>query len=676
MSSRMHPTRHRAARVLVWLAATLATMAAARAATLAPAVLARIHAATFEVVAAKPTRDPLTYARPLPMDLLPYAQRTDKYHSIGTAFAIGPNRFLTAAHVLLTSRDSLWGPLSLRDAAGHVYAIDRVEKFALRRDFAVVSLVAPPGGAATLPVDPRPAINGAVYAVGNALGAGVVARAGLLTSQTPEPQSGAWNWLRFSAAVSPGNSGGPLLDGDGQVIGLVLGQSPEANLNFALPISEVVNAPAHLARLHRRMPFGFALTDATTTATLKAQFGLPLSLADFDATLQRLDHAWEDQQLKALFAQYADELFPAGAGSAFMLHAASGMDELPELLTRDSTGRWRPADSKGPVFPLEDNGQIAFALAAHTVLFHLRRPDSVSATALAADPKMLMDLFLESGVIRRKVASEKIKVTSLGNATLDEPWTDRWQRPWQVLAWPVPYLDGDVVLAVLPVPDGYVGMQRTVRTFDLHETLNQLEAMTGFVNVAYHGTLSQWQDYLGHAATLPAALRRIQIVSDDHTDFRYSSPRVSFEVTPAVQDIASDSELTLGFGFSGSGNSVVWGVNDIRLVAAKGEHDSVNIERHLQPSPDLGDAFEVPWRNVLARQYPWNGVIRSDNDVTKVTRVVGPAARSPQPALLYTAFVGRDGAQSQASMDARMTAVLRHLVVHEAGGASATAGPD
>src|SRR5690348_14277958 len=61
---------------------------------------AKVRAATFEVVVPKPTEDPLTYEKPLPLDLLPYNERTDKYHSIGTAFSLGGGRYVTAAHVL------------------------------------------------------------------------------------------------------------------------------------------------------------------------------------------------------------------------------------------------------------------------------------------------------------------------------------------------------------------------------------------------------------------------------------------------------------------------------------------------------------------------------------------------------------------------------------------------
>jgi len=76
----------------------------------------------------KPEKDPLTYEKPLPLELLPYMERTDAYQSVGTAFALGNNTYVTAAHVLLAGIDSQYGSPSLRRADGSVYTIDRILK--------------------------------------------------------------------------------------------------------------------------------------------------------------------------------------------------------------------------------------------------------------------------------------------------------------------------------------------------------------------------------------------------------------------------------------------------------------------------------------------------------------------------------------------------------------------
>src|SRR5262245_3922686 len=70
-----------------------------QAATLPIEAQQRVSTATFEVVMEKPQDDPLTYERPLPLELLPYTERTDTFQAVGTAFSIGDHKYVSAAHV-------------------------------------------------------------------------------------------------------------------------------------------------------------------------------------------------------------------------------------------------------------------------------------------------------------------------------------------------------------------------------------------------------------------------------------------------------------------------------------------------------------------------------------------------------------------------------------------------
>ena len=63
-------------------------------------VLDKIFATNYEVVVAKPTTESVEYERKLPLHLLPFQYRTDKYYSVGSAFRIDKNKFISAAHVL------------------------------------------------------------------------------------------------------------------------------------------------------------------------------------------------------------------------------------------------------------------------------------------------------------------------------------------------------------------------------------------------------------------------------------------------------------------------------------------------------------------------------------------------------------------------------------------------
>jgi hypothetical protein len=198
------PLLQRIASSALFLLAVVYPFHAAAAAPAVSSERARVEAVAgsiFEVVVRKPKQDSLTYERPLPLDQVPYAIRNDPYYSVGTAFAIGPNRWVTAAHVLDLGRESLVKTYRLRDAEGRVYEIDQFLKLSLRRDFAVFSIKGGPS-VRPLPTYAAPRVNDKVYAAGNALGQGVVLRDGLFTSRTPEERDGAWQWLRFSAAAS------------------------------------------------------------------------------------------------------------------------------------------------------------------------------------------------------------------------------------------------------------------------------------------------------------------------------------------------------------------------------------------------------------------------------------------------------------------------------------------
>ena len=83
-----------------------------------------------------------------------------------------------------------------------------------------------------------------VRALGFALGGPMQTTAGVISGRTPDA-------LQLDAAVNPGNSGGPLIDRKGSVVGLVVsGVNNAQNVNYACPITEGV---ASLQRMMSRM---------------------------------------------------------------------------------------------------------------------------------------------------------------------------------------------------------------------------------------------------------------------------------------------------------------------------------------------------------------------------------------------------------------------------------------
>ena len=83
----------------------------------------------------------------------------------------------------------------------------------------------------------RPRLGEAVMVVGSPLGLGGTVSIGLVSGFRSIEGS---DWVQFSAPISPGNSGGPVVDGQGRVIGVAsgkyVGDGVEA-LGFAIPIA-------------------------------------------------------------------------------------------------------------------------------------------------------------------------------------------------------------------------------------------------------------------------------------------------------------------------------------------------------------------------------------------------------------------------------------------------------
>lgn len=632
----------------------------AHAASLDAALLPAIQAATFEVVQAKPTSDPIQYERPLPLDRLPFQERTDKYYSIGTAFAIGPNRYVTAGHVLNAGLGSLWGTPALRDSTGHVYAIDKVEAFDLRRDFVVFSLRDAPK-VAPLPSNGHATLNQVVFAVGNALGTGVVIRDGLYTSDTPEDQDGAWKWMRFSAAASPGNSGGPLLDTNGKVIGIVLAKSANENLNFALPIHEVLGATSGKAVIDTRISYQLDVLDTTQPGPFKADFTLPLPLAGFYTALAAQRDATTAKLLAALLQREQPNLFPNGKGSAYLLNELTLYYDAPALIMRGSDGDWGRSSSSYQTYQLDANGKVRVASAGLNRLVHLIRPDSTDATTFYRDPKTRMDMVLRSGTFLRSVAGESIKVTSLGAPPITATHVDHWQRSWRVSIWPVPFLNGYLATYELPLPDGTAMLMRSFPATDLHDARQDLDELTNFMYVTYSGTLAQWKTFLADPGLSPPALRAIDLRFEYGQRFHYRSARVALDYPSSLQPIAPDNLLWLGFRYFLDHGKPVWDVGSFSVwkTPAADDHDIVTVQRHIAPPAGLNENLTSRWNKVASHEAPYDGHVFPEDGRTGIMGASDPAPGTGQPRVRFVGYLGINGSHPQDVMQPKFD-VLMH----------------
>lgn len=643
-------------------------MHTALAAEISKPTIEAVGHATFEVVVLKPTEDHLSYERALPLDLIPFSIRNDPYYSVGTAFAVGPNRWITAGHVFELGRMSLNKVYRLRDHAGKVYDIDQILKYSSHRDFVVFSIKNPPQ-IKPLATNTAPSINEKVYSVGNALGEGVVFRDGLYTSDTPEEQAGEWKWLRFSAAASPGNSGGPLLDVKGRVIGVVIGKSENENLNFALPIKEVLKAEDKVAEIDTRMVYRIDnMPNQSNTDRLQKKFPLPKSYAELDGVLTTEYLKFGEKIQNDFFAREKDHVFPNGKESLPLLYSDYN-SVLPGLVARGEDGFWDSYTTrKTSTNEISENGSLTYGGFGSSDMLLFHRPDGVDTAALFKDSKLLMDNMLKGYPLYRTVASEKIRITSLGKAAQEYVHTDHYGRKWQVRIWNIDYGDRLVALFALPVPGGFAGMLRIESSAHMPSHLEDLKVLTDFACISYYGTLADWRDLLAQRELLPQAFADIHIDFEYGKFFHYTSRRLDFSYGPAEMHITEKSDLKLKFAYFQENGQTVWDVSQVIAGDSKDSSTFFTVVRKMQPAKQLDDKFKSEWEKLSQRQYPFNKQAFFDNKRTIIGDIYArdlTAEKLSSAHILYSAFYSADGNLDQKLVQTKLDRFMEKMKVTE-----------
>jgi S1-C subfamily serine protease len=121
----------------------------------------------------------------------------------------------------------------------------RVVYCSQEQDIALLQAHEMPRTAKALPVAAAdPPAGETVYAIGNpGLAGGVLEQSiseGIISSS--DRRLGGRRYLQHTAAVNPGNSGGPLLNVYGQVVGMITLKADLENVGFAVPAEEIRKA--------------------------------------------------------------------------------------------------------------------------------------------------------------------------------------------------------------------------------------------------------------------------------------------------------------------------------------------------------------------------------------------------------------------------------------------------
>lgn len=173
----------------------------------------------------------------------------------GTAAGAGDGKVGLGAGVVINAQGAVLTALHVVDGGGRIgvrfadgtQATARIASRQATTDIAVLVVDRLPEVVVPAVMGGGPRVGDAVFPVGNPLGLQGTLTAGVVsaTGRSVRAEGGRTleRLIQFDAAVNPGNSGGPLLDRNGQVIGIVTGlanpseQAFFVGVGFAVPIA-------------------------------------------------------------------------------------------------------------------------------------------------------------------------------------------------------------------------------------------------------------------------------------------------------------------------------------------------------------------------------------------------------------------------------------------------------
>lgn len=500
-------------------------------------VFIKVMSSVYEVVVDKHEDKDIKYEKEIPFDRLSFNVRNDKYTPIGTAFLMDDGYFYTAAHVIGLNGVTVYDKYYIRDQEGDVYEIDTIYKYSNTRDFIKFSVkdYEIEKGSGLKVSSSKLKVNTSVFSVGNALGEGIIIRNGTYTSKTYEDLNGEWQWLRFTAAASPGNSGGPLINEKGEVLGIITMKSQNENLNYALPIAEAINAE-NKGILYSR--YYYSLPNVLSEKFYyewKHETKVPAKLSDIRAENTKAYAAEVEREVNDIRKEY-EPLNPKGilraSGKEEITYYPYG-DTFPITAYVTENGAWSMAQPKTSNVPLDNNGFVEYGELMDYSFSRIHRPDNVSLETLLKDPKLTTEYCLRAQNFSRIIGNEKIKITSLGNPVASEKYVDVWGRTWFINYFDVQFADSTMVTFTIPLPTGAFVMTETGSSSEIYTAITQdMKFVADCTIIRYGGKFKDWKEYMSLSKDL------ISLRSDQEKEISFACDDKTVRISTGFADLS------------------------------------------------------------------------------------------------------------------------------------------
>ncbi len=583
-------------------------------------LIQKLNHGIYEVVTPKLEDEKIRYARKLPFEKLDYVERTEKYHSIGTAFFINEKKLMTAEHVFGFMYFSLHKDFFIRDIEGTVYPIKKVYKCSNRRDMMVFDLEKYPQEKTILRFNRKVEIGDTVFSAGNALGEGISYRAGQVASFTPERAYGDWKNIRFSSPASPGNSGGPLLNTEGEVVGLIVRKNQSENYNIAVPISEVDKLTDQAEFQSRNVTVVIEDTSESLIRDWAYQMSLPATLQEITRKSQESLGAFYQDLREELTEKVKGKNFPRGKRFRFYLRNQPAIHGFAAIVPDINFRKWVARPQRLEKEPLAAHQSVYHGSSEHfDMQVIVEKPADVALKTFIDSPKMILDTLFSAVPYFRYIGADKVPVTSLGDPVSKETWQDKLGRTWRSSLWYIPYADRFLYTHCLPYPNGAICnvLDDTTDILGLNHFASVQEGSDELL-VGYKGDLDDWQEYLALGKEyLPTFFQKATIKrTENQLEISLNNFQLNFE-HPAI---TGESSLRLHLGYAND-QLLAEDLLMFSFFPAKGRPAYYSIRPYYEPSPFSSDAYTSTWEETVTAKGDFSGkrITRGDQIIFQKT---------------------------------------------------------
>jgi hypothetical protein len=579
--------------------------------------------AVFEIVVPKKDEKAIAYVgnKPLPVEELPFSERNDKYYSIGTAFALQRGRLVSAAHVFELDRLSISHEYFVRDRKGKVYPVDKIVRYSQYRDLVEFTIAGAAPKIAPLKIGKRAVVGDTVYSVGNANGEGIAVRNGQIASFTFEPIDGKWKDIRFSAPASPGNSGGPLLNAKGEVLGVVVRKNESENLNVAVPIAELARLSGKTAEFF--VSSSEANRDGEPTKDWRFQAPVPATVDRLAVKAEADQRRFHLKQWSTFLTENRDGLFPLDSRLNQYFWDQTYAHHMQVLSYNDKKGYH--LEPKEPLGDQETSwGEVVYTLVDepdYSVVQIDMAPGAQHAEYIKR-PERLLDAIIQAYAVYREFNGRKIPIKTLGPPVSAGSFVDILGRPWLKAVWRTHFNQGSFLLNCLPGPLGFGCVLDLIETAD--ETLGGQEKFERFhaaeVQMSYWGDVRSWQRFLALPKRwLPRALAGMRVERPGNGRVALTARDLNFAY---AQPLYSDkSWLFVGMGY-GLASPLAPEIQFVKLEHGPQFKVSEEFELVAEPLDSSTSESQQWWAGLVGRKGRFDGSPLDDKGLKRVYKVL------------------------------------------------------